>query len=74
MSQRGHQLARWILHQVDVVTVRDEKSYETCRRLGVPPERLQLVPDAVFANPPSVFLMVRQTRGAPVRHPTALAC
>lgn len=56
MSQRGHQLARWILHQVDVVTVRDEKSYETCRRLGVPPERLQLVPDAVFANPPSVFL------------------
>ncbi len=56
MTPRGHQLAGWILRQVDVLSVRDRKSYDTCLRLGLDPARVQLVPDAVFANPPAVFV------------------
>jgi len=36
--------------------VRDRKSYETCQRLVLGAARVQLVPDAVFANPPAVFV------------------
>ncbi len=54
-TPRGRQLAGWILRQVSVLSVRDRKSYETCLGLGLAPERVQLVPDAVFANPPEVF-------------------
>lgn len=54
MTPRGKQLAGWILRQVDIVSVRDRKSYETCQQLGV--SCVQLVPDAVFANPPAVFV------------------
>jgi polysaccharide pyruvyl transferase WcaK-like protein len=51
----GQRLARWTLRQVDVLSVRDRKSYDTCLDLGLPAQRVQLVPDAVFANPPAVF-------------------
>lgn len=56
MTPRGHQLAGWILRQVDVLSVRDRKSYDTCLRLKLDPARVQLTPDAVFANPPTVFV------------------
>ena len=56
MTPRGEQLAGWILRQVDILSVRDRKSYATCQKLGLGTERVQLVPDAVFANPPAVFV------------------
>ena len=52
----GRRLARWTLSQVDVLSVRDRKSYDTCLGLGLSPARVQLVPDAVFVNPPAVFV------------------
>lgn len=52
----GERLARMILNQVDFVSVRDQKSFQTCQRLGIRADKLRLVPDAVFANAPSVFL------------------
>ena len=55
-TPRGRQLAGWILRQVSVLSVRDRKSYETCLSLGLAPDRVQQVPDAVFANPPEVFI------------------
>ena len=56
MTPRGEQLARWILNQVDVLSVRDEKSLQTALKLGLSPSRVILVPDAVFANRPEVFV------------------
>lgn len=56
MTPRGEQLARWILNQVDFLSVRDAKSQRTAMGLGLPREQVRLVPDAVFANPPEVFL------------------
>ena len=52
----GERLARWTLGQVDLLSVRDEQSRQTCLRLGLPSGRVRRVPDAVFANPPEVFL------------------
>jgi polysaccharide pyruvyl transferase WcaK-like protein len=52
----GRRLARLILRQVDVLSVRDDNSYRTCLQLGLAPGRVQRVPDAVFANPPAMFL------------------
>lgn len=56
MTPRGEMLARWILNQVDFLSVRDEKSHRTVLKLGIAPLKVKLVPDAVFANPPEVFL------------------
>ena len=56
MTPRGKMLARWILSQVDFLSVRDEKSHRTTLDLGLSPLKVNLVPDAVFANPPEVFL------------------
>ena len=55
MTPRGEQLARWILKQVDILSVRDETSHRTVLKLGLSPNKVQLVPDAVFANAPKVF-------------------
>lgn len=56
MTPRGEMLARWILNQVDFLSVRDEKSHRTALKLGLSPLKDNLVPDAVFANPPEVFV------------------
>jgi len=56
MTPRGEMLARWVLNQVDFLSVRDEKSHRTTLKLGLSPSKVNLVPDAVFANPPEVFL------------------
>jgi polysaccharide pyruvyl transferase CsaB len=56
MTPRGNQLARWILSQVDFLSVRDDRSLQTVLRLGIPANKVILVPDAVFANPPQVFI------------------
>jgi polysaccharide pyruvyl transferase CsaB len=70
-TRGGERLAAWILRQVDVVSVRDGKSYETCLRLGLKPDRVQRIADAVFANPPSVFLRdgssLSQSAGGPLK-------
>ncbi|MCL6512339.1 MAG: polysaccharide pyruvyl transferase family protein [Anaerolineae bacterium] len=72
-TERGRQLARWTLHQVDVLSVRDCKSYETCLRLGLPAHRVQLVPDAVFANSPEDFAPCNreEVAGYPTPRPEA---
>ena len=54
-TPRGRRLAGMILRQVDLLSVRDRKSHQTCRDLGLPSDRVVLVPDAVFANPPEAF-------------------
>jgi polysaccharide pyruvyl transferase WcaK-like protein len=54
-TPRGRQLAALILRQVDMLSVRDAKSYATCLGLGLAPGRVRQVPDAVFANPPAMF-------------------
>ncbi len=56
MTPRGEMLARWILNQVDFLSVRDEKSHRTALKLGLSPLKVNLVPDAVFANLPEVFV------------------
>jgi polysaccharide pyruvyl transferase WcaK-like protein len=56
LSPGGERLARWILNQVDFVSVRDDKSLRTCQNLGIRLEKVCRVPNAVFANPPEVFL------------------
>jgi len=56
MTPRGERLARWILTQVDLLSVRDQTSLQTALKLGLSPTDVRLVPDAVFANPPEVFL------------------
>lgn len=45
-TRTGLWLARRILSQVDLVTVRDQKSFDTCREIGID---ATLVPDAVFS-------------------------
>lgn len=72
-THQGRRLARYILHQVDVLSVRDCKSYETCLSLGLPPHRMQCVPDAVFANSPDQFAPIscEEVAGYPLPRPAA---
>jgi polysaccharide pyruvyl transferase WcaK-like protein len=76
-TPRGKQLASWILRQVNVLSVRDRQSYLTCLELGLSPHRVQQVPDAVFVNPPEVFVgadvthRVPQPVAQPVSQPVA---
>lgn len=56
MTPNGERLARWILNQVDILSVRDDKSLQTALKLGLSPTKIRRVPDAVFANSPEVFL------------------
>jgi polysaccharide pyruvyl transferase CsaB len=55
-TKTGERMAKWILNQVDLLAVRDEKSLETCLRIGISPSRVRLVPDAVFINTPEMLL------------------
>lgn len=55
-TSRGEQLARLILNQVDFISVRDKLSLQTVLKLGIPSKKVILVPDAVFANSPQVFM------------------
>ncbi len=50
----GRRLARWVLRQVDFVSVRDARSLALCQELGL--ANVRQVPDAVFANPPEALL------------------
>ena len=51
----GYFLAGLILRQVTFISVRDQNSYDICRRLAVNQAQLQLVPDAVLVNDASYF-------------------
>lgn len=70
-TEQGRRFARYILRQVDVLSVRDCKSYETCLSLGLPSQRVQRVPDAVFANSPAQFAPVsrEEVAGYPIPRP-----
>ncbi len=54
-TKLGHFLAKLILSQVDYVSVRDQKSYNTCRDLGIDWDKLDFVPDAVFVHDVAFF-------------------
>ena len=66
-TKMGQRMARWILRQVDILSVRDQKSLNTCLQLGIPSQKVRQVPDAVFANSPQVFL-TRRSRLAPTKN------
>jgi polysaccharide pyruvyl transferase WcaK-like protein len=70
LSPGGARIARHILRQVTFLSVRDARSLETCLRLGVPADRVMLVPDAVFSLAPTDFVAaapVRRTPNQPLR-------
>lgn len=46
----GERLSAWILKQVNLLSVRDETSYQTCLELGVNSETVYQVSDVVFVN------------------------
>lgn len=52
----GLLLARLILRQVSYVSVRDQKSHDTCAGLGIAEHKLSFVPDAVFVKDAAFFL------------------
>jgi|GEM_PF-599441 len=54
-TRLGHLLAKLILRQVDYISVRDQKSHNTCCDLGLDRRKLHFVPDAVFAHDASFF-------------------
>jgi polysaccharide pyruvyl transferase WcaK-like protein len=72
-TRRGHWLAGLILRQTSVLSVRDRKSYATCRQLGLTAEQVTLVPDAVFVNPPQLFVTPPPAAAAPDAPPLAAA-
>ena len=55
-SPTGETLARWIIQQVDYISVRDQNSLEICLKLGIPTSKVLRVSDAVFANSPEDLL------------------
>jgi polysaccharide pyruvyl transferase WcaK-like protein len=54
-TKTGRRLAGWILSLASLVSVRDQRSFDTCQMLGCRPEKLRRVPDAVWVNEPEVF-------------------
>lgn len=61
-TRTGLWLARRILSQVDLVTVRDQKSFDTCREIGID---ATLVPDAVFSTDDEFLLRPADDTPAP---------
>ena len=58
-SRFGLLLVKLILGQVTYVSVRDQRSYDTCRQGGISTRKLVLVPDAVFVTDPQSLGNVR---------------
>lgn len=53
-SRSSRILCGYILRRASLVLPRDAMSFDCCRRLGIRPDRLEQVPDSVFAvDPPS---------------------
>jgi polysaccharide pyruvyl transferase CsaB len=46
----GQRISALILKQVDLLSVRDETSYQTCLALGLDAEQVHQIPDVVFVN------------------------
>lgn len=67
-TPNGTRLARQILRQASLVSVRDEKSRRLYERI-LPQGKVVQVPDAVFANSPNVFAPLPHVRpaGGPLR-------
>lgn len=61
-TRTGRFLARCILRQVTLVSVRDQASYDLAMALGCSPERTIRVPDAVWANQQATFDVGRTSR------------
>ena len=69
-SRFGLLLVKLILGQVTYVSVRDQRSYDTCRQVGISTRKLVLVPDAVFVTDPESLGHVRsadKTGSAPLK-------
>lgn len=50
----GALFARWVLNAVDIITVRDQNSFDNVRQIGIPHERIFLTADpAVLLKPAS---------------------
>lgn len=58
----GYFLTRVILSMVDYVSVRDQKSYNTCMELNIYPDKVVFVPDAVFIQEPKFFIRQKEDR------------
>ena len=61
-TRTGLWLARRILSQVGLITVRDQKSFDTCREIGID---ATLVPDAVFSTEAEFLLRPADDAPAP---------
>jgi polysaccharide pyruvyl transferase WcaK-like protein len=55
-TTRGKRLSTWILKQVNLLSVRDETSYQTCLTLGLDPRQVHQVSDVVFVNNAQAFM------------------
>lgn len=66
-TKLGHLLARLILYQVDYISVRDQKSYDTCLDLGLDPRKLIFAPDAVFVHD-AAFFTAKSKTGSVKKH------
>ena len=68
-SRFGLFLAKLILMQVTFVSVRDQRSYDTCRKMGIGRQKAVLVPDAVFVNEARSIAPIRDSQHgeAPLR-------
>jgi len=62
-TKLGELIAKLILLQVDLISLRDNKSYETCLEIGIDSQTISLVPDAGFVHKPSYFVDYRRGRG-----------
>ncbi len=54
-TKMGLFLAKLILSLVNIISVRDERSLHTCFEIGIRPEKVRFVPDAVFVHAPGFF-------------------
>ena len=67
-TRRGRLLARMILGQVDLLTVRDERSHQTCLDVGLDADDVSLATDAVFSADADWLLQDRPSRPCPPPH------
>jgi polysaccharide pyruvyl transferase CsaB len=52
-------LVKLILGQVSFVSVRDQRSYDTCLRVGISEQKIKQVPDAVFVTDPDSLSQIQ---------------
>jgi polysaccharide pyruvyl transferase CsaB len=58
-TRLGLFLVKLILWQVAFISVRDQRSYDTCLRVGISEQKIKQVPDAVFVTDPESLPQIR---------------